>query len=43
MTMDDFPLVSSIVVSYNGKHFLGECFSSLQNLDFWRGRVKEHL
>jgi len=31
-----YPLVSIIVVNYNGKHFLEECFTSLENSDYPR-------
>ena len=34
MISDSLPLVSIIVVNYNGKHFLGECFTCLEALDF---------
>jgi len=37
---DRLPLVSIIVVNYNGKHFLGECFTSLGNLDYPRDRFE---
>jgi len=37
---DRLPLVSIIVVNYNGKHFLEECFSSLKNLDYPRDRFE---
>jgi len=40
MTRDDFPHVSIIVVNYNGKHFLEECFSSLEGLDYPRDRFE---
>jgi len=40
MIMDDFPLVSIIVVNYNGKHSLGTCFTSLENLDYPRDRFE---
>jgi len=40
MITDDFPLVSIIVVNYNGKHFLGECFTSLENLDYPRDKFE---
>jgi GT2 family glycosyltransferase len=30
----DLPFVSIIVVNYNGQHFLGECFSSVKNLEY---------
>ena len=30
----DFPMVSVIVVNYNGREFLGDCFRSLSNLDY---------
>ncbi len=33
-------LVSIIVANYNGKHFLGECFASLENLDYPRNRFE---
>lgn len=33
-TMKEYPLVSIIVVNYNGKKYLKDCFSSLYNLNF---------
>jgi len=40
MISESLPLVSIIVVNYNGRHFLGECFSSLENLDYPRDRFE---
>lgn len=37
---DTLPFVSIIVVNYNGKHFLGECFTSLENSDYPRDRFE---
>jgi GT2 family glycosyltransferase len=37
---DNLPFVSIIVVNYNGKHFLGECFASLENLDYPRDKFE---
>lgn len=34
MIMGNFPLVSIIVVNYNGKHFLGGRFISSEGLNF---------
>ena len=34
MNNDNLPFISIIVVNYNGKHFLGECFASLENLEY---------
>jgi len=34
------PFVSIIVVNYNGKHFLGECFASLENLEYPRDKFE---
>lgn len=35
-----FPLISIIVVNYNGKHLLGECFTSLENLSYPRDKFE---
>lgn len=40
MNNDNLPFVSIIVVNYNGKHFLGECFASLENLDYPRDKFE---
>jgi len=37
---DNLPFVSIIVVNYNGKHFLGECFASLGNLKYPRDKFE---
>jgi GT2 family glycosyltransferase len=36
----NLPFVSIIVVNYNGKHFLGECFVSLGNLEYPRDKFE---
>lgn len=43
MISDSFPLVSIIVANYNGKHFLGECFTSSEGLDFGELDLGERL
>ena len=40
MNNNNLPFVSIIVVNYNGKHFLGECFTSLENLDYPRDKFE---
>jgi GT2 family glycosyltransferase len=37
---NNLPFVSIIVVNYNGKHFLGECFASLGNLEYPRDKFE---
>jgi len=37
---DGLPFVSIIVVNHNGKHFLEECFASLENLAYPRDRFE---
>jgi GT2 family glycosyltransferase len=37
---NNLPFTSIIVVNYNGKHFLGECFSSLENLEYPRDKFE---
>lgn len=34
------PLITIVIVNYNGKHFLGECFTSLKNSDYPRDRFE---
>jgi len=38
--MTDTPTVSVIIVNYNGKEHLGECFSSLSRLNYPRERLE---
>ena len=40
MNNDNLPFISIIVVNYNGKHFLGECFVSLENLEYPRDKFE---
>lgn len=40
MNNNNLPFVSIIVVNYNGKHFLGECFISLGNLEYPRDKCE---
>ena len=40
MNNRNLPFVSIIVVNYNGKHFLGECFGSLRNLEYPRDKFE---
>ena len=40
MNNNNLPFVSIIVVNYNGQHFLGECFASLENLDYPRDKFE---
>ncbi len=40
MNNNNLPFVSTIVVNYNGKRFLGECFASLENSDYPRDRFE---
>jgi GT2 family glycosyltransferase len=40
MNDDKLPLVSVIVVNYNGKRFLGECFASLANSEYPRDKLE---
>jgi GT2 family glycosyltransferase len=37
---NELPFVSIIVVNYNGRHFLGECFASLGDLAYPRDRFE---
>jgi GT2 family glycosyltransferase len=43
MNNNDLPFVSIIVVNYNGKHFLGECFASLESSSYPRNRFEAIL
>jgi len=43
MNNNNLPFVSIIVVNYNGKHFLGECFASLENSDYPQDRLETIL
>ena len=38
--MSDQPYVSIVVVNYNGKHLLAECFDALSRLDYPRDRTE---
>lgn len=40
MKNDNLPFVSIIVVNHNGRHFLGECFTSLENLTYPEDRFE---
>lgn len=40
MKNGDLPLVSIIIVNYDGKHFLGECLHSLDNLAYPRDKFE---
>lgn len=40
MIRDEFPFISIIVVNYNGKRHLRECFNSLQNQSYPRDRFE---
>ncbi len=40
MSKENLPFVSIIVVNYNGKQFLGECFASLENSDYPRDKFE---
>ena len=40
MNINNLPFISIIVINYNGKHFLGECFTSLGNLEYTRDKLE---
>jgi hypothetical protein len=38
--MTDYPSVSIIIASFNGKHYLGECLSSIKELDYPKEKLE---